>query len=74
MIANYVCLQLNSNFSPNYRYYYHMYSYVTKRRTVLQKQTYTKLGEALCSGKVVNFLKDTEHQRCCGSVYFNAVF
>ena len=71
---NYICLQLN-NSGFNYKYYYDMYSYSTKCFMVLQKNQYTKLGEAVCDGKVVNFLEDEEHKNCsCGSVYFKVVF
>ena len=71
---NYICLQLN-NPSFGYKYYYDMYSYATKCKIVLQRRQYTKLGEAVCNGEVVNFLQDEKHKNCsCGSVYFNAVF
>ena len=34
-----------------------------------------RLGEAICDGVIVNFLKDKEHFKCsCSSVYYNAVF
>ena len=72
--SNYACFQLN-NPGPNYRYYYDMYSYITKCKIVLQTYKTTKFGEAICEGKLVNFLKDPEHKNCsCGSVYYNAVF
>ena len=33
------------------------------------------LGEAVCDGVIVNFLKEKEHLKCsCSSVYYNAVF
>ena len=71
---NYVRLQLN-NPSFGYRYYYDMYSYITKCTIVLQRYTKTKLGQAICNEKLVNFLKDPENKNCsCGSVYYNAVF
>ena len=72
--TNYVCLQLN-NPSFEYRYYYDMYPYIAKCRIVLQQTTKTRLGEAVCNGKIINFLQDTEHKNCsCSSVYYNAVF
>ena len=72
--TNYVCLQLN-NPSFGYKYYYDMYSYIAKCKIVLQKNTKTRLGEAVCDGKVINFLQDSEHKNCsCSSVYYNAVF
>ena len=73
LAVNYICAQLNSPGS-HYQYYYDLYSYTSKCFMVLQKRSYTKLGEAVCNGKVVNFLKDEEHKNCsCGSVYYNAV-
>ena len=70
---NYVCLQLN-NPSFGYKYYYDMYSYITKCTIVLQRYTKTKLGQAICNEKLVNFLKDPERKNCSsGSVYYNAV-
>ena len=71
---NYVCLQLN-NPGIGYKYYYDMYSYITKCFVVLNYKRKTQFGEAECNGKIVNFLKDSEHKNCsCASVYFNAVF
>lgn len=75
LVTNYICLQLNSGSSFQYKYYYDMYSYATKCQIVLQQRTYTKLGEAVCDGKVSNFLKDVKHKNClCGSTYFKSVF
>ena len=74
MAADYVCHNLNYP-GPNYRYYYDMYSYITKCKIVLQTHTKTKFGESICDGKLVNFLKDDKHKNCtCSSVYYNAVF
>ena len=72
--TNYVCLQLN-NPSFGYKYYYDMYSYITKCKIVLQKYSTTKLGQAICNGKLIDFVKDQEHKNCsCSSVYYNAGF
>ena len=72
--SNYVCLQLN-NPSYGYRYYYDMYSYIAKCRIVLQRYNETRLGQAICEGELVNFLKDPKHKKCsCSSVYYDAVF
>ena len=72
--SNYVCLQLN-NPSYGYRYYYDMYSYIAKCRIVLQRYNETRLGQAICEGELVNFLKDPKHKKCgCSSVYYEAVF
>ena len=74
LAVNYICAQMNCPGSY-YRYYYDMYSYATKCFIVLQHRSFTKLGEALCDGKVVNFLKDEKHKKCsCSSVYYNEVF
>ena len=72
---NYICLQLN-NPGIGYKYYYDMYSYITKCFIVLNYNTKKfRLGEAECNGRIINFLKDAEHKNCsCSSVYFNAVF
>ena len=72
--TNYVCLQLN-NPSFGYKYYYDMYSYIAKCKIVLQKYSTVKLGQAICNGKFIDFVKDQEHKNCsCSSVYYNAVF
>ena len=74
LASNYVCFQLN-NPSIGYRYYYDMYTYITKCKIVLQTYKTTKFGEAIFNGKLVDFLNDPEHKNCsCGSVYYNAVF
>ena len=74
LVSNYVCLQLN-NPSSGYKYYYDMYSYVTKCYIVLQKYQTARLGQANCNGELVDFLNDEKHKNClCGSVYFKAVF
>ena len=74
LAVNYICANLNSS-GCYYQYWYDLYLYTAKCHFVLQKRQFTKLGETVCEGKVVNFLKDPEHKNCsCGSVYFNAVF
>lgn len=76
MAINHICLNLNHPGSgENYKYFYDMYSYATKCQIVLQKYNKTKLGEAICDGKLINFLEQPEHKNCsCGSVYYNYVF
>ena len=72
--SNYVCLQLN-NPSFGYKYYYDMYSYIAKCKTVLQKYKETRLCQTICEGELVNFLNDPKHKNCsCSSVYYDAVF
>ena len=74
LAKDYIAGNLNS-LGVNYRYYYDMYSYAVKCFIVLQKYDETRLGEAICNGELVNFLKDEKHKKCsCSSVYFNAVF
>ena len=74
LAKDYIAGNLNSP-GINYRYYYDMYCYTTKCFIVLQKFQTPKLGEAICDGKLINFLKDEKHKNCsCGSVYYNAVF
>ena len=74
LAKDYIAGNLNSP-GINYRYYYDMYCYTSKCFIVLQKFQTTKLGEAICDGKLINFLKDEKHKNCsCGSVYYNAVF
>ena len=71
---NYICLQLN-NPGFGYKYYYDMYSYITKCFILLQYRKKTRLGEAECKGRIINFLEDAEHKNCsCSSVYFKSVF
>ena len=71
--ANYIALQLNSP-GFNYRFYYDMYSYLTKCRIVLQKFEKTRFGQAICNGELVDFIEDEKHKNCsCSSVYYNAV-
>ena len=60
--SNYVCLQLN-NPSFGYKYYYGMYSYITKCKIVLQKYNKTRLGQAICNGELVDFLNDPKHKK-----------
>ena len=75
LAINYICANLNSQ-GCYCQYWYDLYSYTAKCNMVLQKKRqFTKLGETVCEGEVVNFLKDPKHKNCsCGSVYFNAVF
>ena len=80
---NYICGNLNSP-TLNYGYWYDMYSYTTKSRIVLRFRKrrgdvpVVKLGECLCQGEVIDFLKN-QNRKCncsrrCASVYFDKVF
>ena len=82
LIVDYICGNLN--FGTNYAYWYDMYCYSTKTRIVLRHRqeknevALAKLGQCVCKGEVVNFLKN-ENKKCnceegCSSVYFNAIF
>ena len=74
LAKDYIAGNLNSP-GTNYRYYYDMYSYAVKCFIVLQKYQKTQLGEAICNGELINFLKDEKHKKCiCSSVYYDAVF
>ena len=76
---------LNADYTLNYPYWYDMYSYTSKNLIVLRKRKekgalkpLTELGECVCQGKVINFLKNTD-KKCfcnegCASVRFKAVF
>lgn len=71
---DHICLNLN-NPGFGYKYFYDMHSYAVKCKIVLRKYNKTKLGEAICDGELVNFLKDPKHKNCsCSSVYYKAVF
>ena len=80
LAVNYICSNLISP-SYNYHYWYDMYCYTSKSFMVMewQKQRgfkeHARLGEAICDGVIINFLKEKEHFKCsCSSVYYNAVF
>ena len=83
--VNYICGNLNANYTLNYPYWYDMYSYTSKNLIVLRRKKekgiqnpLTKLGECVCQDKVINFLEN-EGKKCfcnngCSSVYFKVVF
>ena len=80
LAVNYICSNLNCP-SYNYRYWYDMYCYTSKSFIVMQWRKergfkeHAKLGEAVCDGVIVNFIKEKEHFKCsCSSVYYDAVF
>ena len=84
IVTNYICGHLNADYTLNYGYWYDMYSYTAKSEIVLRyrkekgKEPLVKLGECICEGKVVNFLKNPD-KKCncsdgCASVRFNKVF
>lgn len=74
-MTDYICGNLNSGFSTNYKYLYNMYSYSSKAYIVCRWrrskgfEPVAKWGEAICNDNLVHFFK--EHKGCsCGSVYF----
>ena len=75
-MTDHICGNLNSC-TPNYRFWYNMYSYSSKAYVVCWwRQSkglspVAKWGEAICSDDLVDFFKDPKHKNCsCGSVYY----
>ena len=70
---NYICGNLNANYTLNYPYWYDMYSYSTKNLMVLRHRKdeegvlspTTKLDECVCLGKVINFLENANKKCFC---------
>ena len=76
-LSNHICGNLNGAYTPNYKYWYNIYSYSSKAFIVCRwrqfkgLQPIAKWGTAICEGNLVNFFK--EHKDCrkgCRSVYF----
>ena len=77
-MVNYICGNLSSDHSPNYRYFYNQYSYSNKAFIVCRWKKgrgmvpEAKWAEATCNGELVNFFTDENHKNCsCGSVYYD---
>ena len=75
-INDHICLNLN-NWTPNYHYWYNMYSYTSKAYIVCRwreekgREPIARWGEAICKNKLIDFFEDISHQNCsCGSVYY----
>ena len=75
LLTNYICGNINSNYSPNRGYYWQQYNYVSKLAIVCfwkQKHglpTVSCKGEAICNDGLVNFFKDKQHKYCdCSTV------
>ena len=75
-VCDYICSNLN-NWTPNYHYWYNMYSYTSKAFIVRRwkeergRLPIAKWEEAICKNKLVNFFDDPDHQRCSsGSGYY----
>ena len=73
-LTDYICGNLNSDYSPNRGFYYEQYNYVNKLQIVcIWKQRQGLLavaykGEAISNDQLVNFSKDEEHKNCICSV------
>ena len=79
-IADYICGNLN-NWTPNYHYWYNMYSYTSKAYIVCRwrekrgHRPIAKWGEAICKNNLIDFFQDKTHQKCeCSSVYSKYFF
>ena len=75
-MTNHICGNLN-NWTPNYKFWYNVYSYSSKAYIVCRwrqskdLQPIGKWGKAICNDELVNFFKDLKHKNCsCGSVYY----
>ena len=76
-MVDYICHHLNSDYSPNYKYWYNQYLYSLKAcilcrwRKSKGLEPVAKCGEAICEDELVSFFKDEKHKNCsCGSVYY----
>ena len=75
-LVDYVCGNLNSDWSPNRGLYYRAYNHTNKLYIVINWRKakgyppIAKKGEMICCKKndLVNFIKDKEHLNCCGTV------
>ena len=76
ILVNYICANLNSDYSLNYWYYYEAYNYCNKLYIVINWRKErglapkAKKGEMICydTEELVNFISDKKHLNCCGSV------
>ena len=68
ILTDYICGNINSDYSPNRGYYYEQYSYVTKLKIVCMWKQRRRLptvfckGEAICNNKFINFYKDQKNK------------
>ena len=74
-LSEYIYHLLNNQFNVNEIYVYS--NYLTKAKIVLDfkkrnnLELKTKIGEAVCGNKLVNFILEPKHKNCiCGSVYY----
>ena len=76
--VDHICLNLNNPPRFGYKYFYNMYSYITKFFIVCNwkeqngyKKILSKFGEAICNDQFANFFEDQEDKKCsCLSVYY----
>ena len=75
-MTDHICGNVNSC-TPNYHFWYNMYSYSSKAYVVCRWRqskglsSVAKWGEAICSDDLIDFFKDPKHKNCsCGSVYY----
>ena len=67
-LTNYICGNLNSNYSLNYKFWYNIDSYSSKAYIACQwrqskgLQPVAKWGEAICENNLLNFFE--EHKGC----------
>ena len=76
-MTNYICSNLNSEYSLNYKYWYNMYSYSSKTYIVCRwrqskgLQPVAKWGQAICDNELVNYFKEQKDcRKGCSSVYY----
>ena len=79
-MCNHICGNLN-NWTPNYGFWYNIYSYSSKAYIVCRWREskglspVAKWGEAICENELANFFNDPKHKSCsCGSVYYKQFF
>ena len=75
ILTNYICGNLNSDYSPNRGYYCKQYNYVSKLKIIcMWKQIYVLptvscKGEAICNDQLANFFEYKEHKNySCSTV------
>ena len=75
-MCNHICGNLK-NWTPNYRFWYNMYSYSSKTHIVCRWREskglspVAKWGEAICKNELVNFFDYPKHKSCsCRTVYY----
>ena len=77
LLSEFIYSKLHNNSDVNEIYAYS--NYLTKAKIVLDfkkennLELKTKIGEAICENKLVNFIENEKHKNCvCGSVYYGS--